>query len=273
MKALQREIARCRRERWVGEGCLGPFLHLLLEKQARDELPGDPRHPWQWDFVEPGSSGPVSPPRCRVRVIDTFGTEPAYNHEEYATLRGYRTNWGYWNLQPTQFMTMFRKWGMAGRFRGLASFRAMPSSPALLLLLPACKELPNPLGHLLAFRSVPERGTWLLPPRWVAGCSRARAKRRAQPGVSSSWEGKREAVLVAKPGLISAGISEARGSSVVQTCLWHGKEMCLSERSLVTRWALGDSNIAFSWLDKTHLAAFKMPYFLNSCSSSQACIL
>ncbi|KAF4797321.1 Alpha-1,6-mannosylglycoprotein 6-beta-N-acetylglucosaminyltransferase B [Turdus rufiventris] len=45
--------------------------------------------------------------RCRVRVIDTFGTEPAYNHEEYATLRGYRTNWGYWNLQPAQFMTMF----------------------------------------------------------------------------------------------------------------------------------------------------------------------
>uniref|UniRef100_A0A8C9MIL3 alpha-1,6-mannosyl-glycoprotein 6-beta-N-acetylglucosaminyltransferase n=1 Tax=Serinus canaria TaxID=9135 RepID=A0A8C9MIL3_SERCA len=45
--------------------------------------------------------------RCRVRVIDTFGTEPAYNHEEYATLRGYRTNWGYWNLQPRQFMTMF----------------------------------------------------------------------------------------------------------------------------------------------------------------------
>ncbi|XP_025907231.1 alpha-1,6-mannosylglycoprotein 6-beta-N-acetylglucosaminyltransferase B isoform X1 [Nothoprocta perdicaria] len=44
---------------------------------------------------------------CRIRVIDTFGTEPAYNHEEYATLRGYRTNWGYWNLQPTQFMTMF----------------------------------------------------------------------------------------------------------------------------------------------------------------------
>lgn len=51
--------------------------------------------------------------RCRVRVIDTFGTEPAYNHEEYATLRGYRTNWGYWNLQPAQFMTMFRKWGPA----------------------------------------------------------------------------------------------------------------------------------------------------------------
>ncbi|KAM3921373.1 alpha-1,6-mannosylglycoprotein 6-beta-N-acetylglucosaminyltransferase B [Leptodactylus fuscus] len=45
--------------------------------------------------------------RCRLRVVDTFGTEPAYNHEEYATLHGYRTNWGYWNLHPKQFMTMF----------------------------------------------------------------------------------------------------------------------------------------------------------------------
>ncbi|ELK35781.1 Alpha-1,6-mannosylglycoprotein 6-beta-N-acetylglucosaminyltransferase B, partial [Myotis davidii] len=45
--------------------------------------------------------------RCRIRVIDTFGTEPAYNHEEYATRHGYRTNWGYWNLNPKQFMTMF----------------------------------------------------------------------------------------------------------------------------------------------------------------------
>lgn len=57
--------------------------------------------------------------RCRIRVIDTFGTEPAYNHEEYATLHGYRTNWGYWNLNPKQFMTMFREclaapWSGAG---------------------------------------------------------------------------------------------------------------------------------------------------------------
>ncbi|KAG5278900.1 hypothetical protein AALO_G00103960 [Alosa alosa] len=45
--------------------------------------------------------------KCRIRVIDTFGTEPAYNHEEYATLHGYRTNWGYWNLNARQYMTMF----------------------------------------------------------------------------------------------------------------------------------------------------------------------
>uniref|UniRef100_A0A2K5WKT5 alpha-1,6-mannosyl-glycoprotein 6-beta-N-acetylglucosaminyltransferase n=1 Tax=Macaca fascicularis TaxID=9541 RepID=A0A2K5WKT5_MACFA len=54
--------------------------------------------------VPPGRG---SCPLCRIRVIDTFGTEPAYNHEEYATLHGYRTNWGYWNLNPKQFMTMF----------------------------------------------------------------------------------------------------------------------------------------------------------------------
>uniref|UniRef100_A0A3B1IX10 alpha-1,6-mannosyl-glycoprotein 6-beta-N-acetylglucosaminyltransferase n=1 Tax=Astyanax mexicanus TaxID=7994 RepID=A0A3B1IX10_ASTMX len=45
--------------------------------------------------------------KCHIRVIDTFGTEPAYNHEEYATLHGYRTNWGYWNLNCRQYMTMF----------------------------------------------------------------------------------------------------------------------------------------------------------------------
>ncbi|XP_062875059.1 alpha-1,6-mannosylglycoprotein 6-beta-N-acetylglucosaminyltransferase B isoform X1 [Trichomycterus rosablanca] len=45
--------------------------------------------------------------KCHIRVIDTFGTEPAYNHEQYATLHGYRTNWGYWNLNCRQYMTMF----------------------------------------------------------------------------------------------------------------------------------------------------------------------
>ncbi|KAK7939687.1 hypothetical protein WMY93_003013 [Mugilogobius chulae] len=45
--------------------------------------------------------------KCHIRVIDTFGTEPAYNHEAYATQHSYRTNWGYWNLNTLQYMTMF----------------------------------------------------------------------------------------------------------------------------------------------------------------------
>lgn len=73
--------------------------------------------------------------RCRIRVIDTFGTEPAYNHEEYATLHGYRTNWGYWNLNPKQFMTMFRECPALGSGGGLSEVAReeagpIPSSPS-----------------------------------------------------------------------------------------------------------------------------------------------
>ncbi|XP_078449902.1 alpha-1,6-mannosylglycoprotein 6-beta-N-acetylglucosaminyltransferase B-like [Lampetra planeri] len=44
---------------------------------------------------------------CRYRVVDTFGTEPAFNHEAYATKNGFKSGWGHWNLQPQQYMTMF----------------------------------------------------------------------------------------------------------------------------------------------------------------------
>uniref|UniRef100_A0A8C2X1V9 alpha-1,6-mannosyl-glycoprotein 6-beta-N-acetylglucosaminyltransferase n=1 Tax=Cyclopterus lumpus TaxID=8103 RepID=A0A8C2X1V9_CYCLU len=57
--------------------------------------------------------------KCHIRVIDTFGTEPAYNHEEYATTHGYRTNWGYWNLHGQQYMTMFRKGKVPGHSASL----------------------------------------------------------------------------------------------------------------------------------------------------------
>uniref|UniRef100_H3AJR5 alpha-1,6-mannosyl-glycoprotein 6-beta-N-acetylglucosaminyltransferase n=1 Tax=Latimeria chalumnae TaxID=7897 RepID=H3AJR5_LATCH len=45
--------------------------------------------------------------KCRFRVVDSFGTEPAFNHWEYANHHGYKTFWGSWNLQPQQYMTMF----------------------------------------------------------------------------------------------------------------------------------------------------------------------
>ncbi|RXM33731.1 Alpha-1,6-mannosylglycoprotein 6-beta-N-acetylglucosaminyltransferase B [Acipenser ruthenus] len=50
---------------------------------------------------------PVSGSRCRFRVLDSFGTEPAFNQGEYSRLHGYRTAWGSWELQPRQYMTMF----------------------------------------------------------------------------------------------------------------------------------------------------------------------
>lgn len=47
--------------------------------------------------------------RCRFRVVDSFGTEPAFNLGSYARSHGYKTLWGSWGLQPLQYMTMFRK--------------------------------------------------------------------------------------------------------------------------------------------------------------------
>ncbi|KPP61217.1 alpha-1,6-mannosylglycoprotein 6-beta-N-acetylglucosaminyltransferase B-like [Scleropages formosus] len=45
--------------------------------------------------------------QCRFRILDSFGTEPAFNVGEYARKRGYTTMWGSWGLQPLQYMTMF----------------------------------------------------------------------------------------------------------------------------------------------------------------------
>lgn len=47
--------------------------------------------------------------RCMLRVLDSFGTEPEFNHAHYAQSKGHKTPWGKWNLNPQQFNTMFRK--------------------------------------------------------------------------------------------------------------------------------------------------------------------
>uniref|UniRef100_S4RQ74 alpha-1,6-mannosyl-glycoprotein 6-beta-N-acetylglucosaminyltransferase n=1 Tax=Petromyzon marinus TaxID=7757 RepID=S4RQ74_PETMA len=45
---------------------------------------------------------------CRYRVVDSFGTEPAYNHAAYAERIGLKSAWGSWGLQPhTQYLTVF----------------------------------------------------------------------------------------------------------------------------------------------------------------------
>ncbi|XP_049419527.1 alpha-1,6-mannosylglycoprotein 6-beta-N-acetylglucosaminyltransferase B-like [Epinephelus fuscoguttatus] len=45
--------------------------------------------------------------QCRFRILDSFGTEPAFNLGSYAHSHGYKTLWGSWGLQPLQYMTMF----------------------------------------------------------------------------------------------------------------------------------------------------------------------
>uniref|UniRef100_A0A8C7YYS1 alpha-1,6-mannosyl-glycoprotein 6-beta-N-acetylglucosaminyltransferase n=1 Tax=Oryzias sinensis TaxID=183150 RepID=A0A8C7YYS1_9TELE len=45
--------------------------------------------------------------QCMLRVLDSFGTEPEFNHAHYAQSKGHKTPWGKWNLNPQQFNTMF----------------------------------------------------------------------------------------------------------------------------------------------------------------------
>lgn len=45
--------------------------------------------------------------QCMLRVLDSFGTEPEFNHANYAQSKGHKTPWGKWNLNPQQFYTMF----------------------------------------------------------------------------------------------------------------------------------------------------------------------
>ncbi|XP_078119403.1 alpha-1,6-mannosylglycoprotein 6-beta-N-acetylglucosaminyltransferase A-like [Sander vitreus] len=45
--------------------------------------------------------------RCRIRVLDTFGTEPDFNHVDWAKEHNLKSPFGSLNLIPMQFYTMF----------------------------------------------------------------------------------------------------------------------------------------------------------------------
>ena len=49
---------------------------------------------------------------CLLRIIDSFGTEPAFNYDIFAKAHHLKTQWGMQNLNPQQFFTMFRKLGL-----------------------------------------------------------------------------------------------------------------------------------------------------------------
>uniref|UniRef100_UPI003AAAC4D3 alpha-1,6-mannosylglycoprotein 6-beta-N-acetylglucosaminyltransferase A-like n=1 Tax=Centroberyx gerrardi TaxID=166262 RepID=UPI003AAAC4D3 len=45
--------------------------------------------------------------RCMIRVLDSFGTEPDFNHGAWAGSHNLKSSWGGLNLIPMQFYTMF----------------------------------------------------------------------------------------------------------------------------------------------------------------------
>ena len=55
-------------------------------------------------FVWPSFVFPL--PRCRLRIVDSFGTEAQFNH---LTDKALKTSFGSHDLQLKQFNTMFRK--------------------------------------------------------------------------------------------------------------------------------------------------------------------
>uniref|UniRef100_H2YVL1 alpha-1,6-mannosyl-glycoprotein 6-beta-N-acetylglucosaminyltransferase n=1 Tax=Ciona savignyi TaxID=51511 RepID=H2YVL1_CIOSA len=63
--------------------------------------------------------------QCEIRVVDSFGTEPEFNHAVYAGRKQHSSQWGKWNFNPKQFNTMFRKYLLYMAFRLLFAFRSL----------------------------------------------------------------------------------------------------------------------------------------------------
>ena len=48
--------------------------------------------------------------RCRLRILDSFGTEPEFNYAEYKEGEKLKVGWGKADVLVRQMMTMFRKY-------------------------------------------------------------------------------------------------------------------------------------------------------------------
>lgn len=47
---------------------------------------------------------------CRLRILDSFGTDPEFNYAEYKHAAKFKTGWGKPDVHVRQMMTMFRKY-------------------------------------------------------------------------------------------------------------------------------------------------------------------
>ena len=52
-------------------------------------------------------TGSLNKIRCTLRVLDNFGTEPAYNHASYVLRNDLPKGYGQFNLNPQQFLTQW----------------------------------------------------------------------------------------------------------------------------------------------------------------------
>ena len=47
---------------------------------------------------------------CRLRILDSFGTDPEFNYAEYKDAAKFKSGWGKADVHVRQMMTMFRKY-------------------------------------------------------------------------------------------------------------------------------------------------------------------
>ena len=47
---------------------------------------------------------------CRLRILDSFGTDPEFNYAEYKDAAKFKSGWGKPDVHVRQMMTMFRKY-------------------------------------------------------------------------------------------------------------------------------------------------------------------
>ena len=75
---------------------------------------------------------------CLFRIVDSFGTEPAFNHRVFAKQNKILTSWGGQDLNPRQFFTMFREYTLTARpcvLRGWLEQAMMPERHMASLIL------------------------------------------------------------------------------------------------------------------------------------------
>ncbi len=94
-------------------------------KQAHTHTHADTHTPLTHSLVSRGPTHLILSLSCLLRIVDSFGTEPAFNFEPYAKTHRMKTQWGMQNLNPQQFYTMFRECFKPGPGRSECGFLSL----------------------------------------------------------------------------------------------------------------------------------------------------
>ena len=92
--------------------------------------------------------------RCRLRILDSFGTDPEFNYAEFRDADKYKTGWGKADVHVRQMMTMFRKYDI--------HFHAQLPYPSCVSPITFNREV-SVLPAITAVMFVGPNRVWFLP--------------------------------------------------------------------------------------------------------------